>query len=238
MAAKRLATKKISAQKARKPEQTKEVIEAATSLPQQESSKDRLRLTLFGRSIPLIVVIPLLVLILLVGFLITNRQLYLAAIVNGQPITKFELYTTLEKQYGKQALPQIVNEVILRQAAARENITVTQKEIDDKIAEMSKTLPKGMSLDDALKAQGLSRSDLKKIAEVRVLINKLVAKSVTVTDKEVNEYIKDKREQLTATKEAEMKEEAKNLLTQQKTETEFRKWFDEENKKAKVETFL
>lgn len=180
--------------------------------------------------------------IIILGFLLyKNKDLLVVATVNGKPIYSWDLNTQLRSQYGKAALDQMVNEQVLKDEAAKKKITVSQKEIDAKVAEATKTLPKGMTLAEALAQQGMSREQFNKQVEIRVLIDKLMGDKVKVSSKEVDDYIAQNKEILNTQvgeDSAKQRKYAEDTLKQQKSSQEFSKWFEGVKKNAKISTYL
>jgi len=70
--------------------------------------------------------IGLLVVVLVVAAFLL-KGLFIAALVNGQPISRFTVISELEKQSGKQALTSLVNQTLIFQEAKKKNITVSPK---------------------------------------------------------------------------------------------------------------
>src|SRR5690242_8545015 len=60
--------------------------------------------------------------------------------VNGQPVTYGQLVARLLDAQGEVTLEALVNRAIVAQAAAREHVTITNAEIDQRVAEFKKLL--------------------------------------------------------------------------------------------------
>ena len=110
------------------------------------------------------------------------------ATVNGQKITKGELDAKLEQQGGKQALAAMVQQALIFQYAKDHNITVSDKEVDDKLAEISSHFPAGQ-FESMLKAQGMTMDDARKLVRENLLTKKAVDQNIKVTDAQVNDYL-------------------------------------------------
>jgi len=137
------------------------------------------------------------VFILVFLFLFARKNLIVASI-NGQPLTRFEVIKTLEKQGGKQIVDNLVSEILLTQKAEKENIEVTDQEIEAEIKKIEKQLKEqNTDLATALAAQGWTQEDLEKNLEkdreFKLLLDKLFADKTKVTDKEVNKYLEENR---------------------------------------------
>lgn len=97
-------------------------------------------------------------------------------------ITQEELYNSMKEKVGDQALQQLVLEKVLS-----DKYKVTDKELDDKIAEIKEQL--GENFNMFLANNGLKdEKDLKKALKLSMLQEKAAVKDIKVTDKELKEY--------------------------------------------------
>ena len=86
--------------------------------------------------------------------------------------------------------------------------------------------------------QGDTVEDFRHRVELQLLLEKLTAGQVQVSDTEITDYIDKNRASMTATDEAGLREEAKATLTSDKQNTVLRQYFAEIKSKAKVLKFL
>lgn len=184
-------------------------------------------------------VILIIAILLLGAGLYYFRGLFVAAVVNGQPISRLEVVQQTEKQSGKQTLEGLVRNALIEQKAKEKNISVTDKEVSDEIAKLQTNLKKqGQSLDQALATQGMTKEDLQRLIRLDKLVSKMVGKDVKVTDKEVEDYLEKNKANLPDTDEATLKKEVKAQLTQQKTNEKVRTWLADVQKQANVVYFV
>ncbi|MCL4397704.1 SurA N-terminal domain-containing protein [Patescibacteria group bacterium] len=179
-----------------------------------------------------------LLLIVLALLLYRNKGMFVAAMVNNQPIMRLSLDKQLESQYGDATLDEMVGEMLIRQAAAKNKITVTPAEIETKIASIEKTLNGQISLQDALAQQGETVADFRHRVELQLMLEKLTAGKVQVSDQEISDYIDKNRASMTATDEAGLREEAKTDLTNQKQNTILQQYFSSLKSQAKILKFF
>ncbi len=179
-----------------------------------------------------------LVLVVLAAFLFLNKNLIIVGVVNNRPVWRWDLEKRLVGQYGAQSLDQLVSEVLISQAAGDKKISVSKAEVDAKIAEIEKTLQGKISLSDALVQQGMTVEDFHRQVELQLILEKLTAGQVTVSDTEIADYIDKNKSALVATDEAGTKEEAKNVLLNDKQSTVLRQYFTDLRSKAKITKFL
>jgi hypothetical protein len=168
------------------------------------------------------------------------KGLFIVALVNGEPITRIQIVSELEKQGGKQTLSSLVNKTLILQEAKKKNIQVSQKEIDAATKQIEDSLKsQGQNLDTALAMQGMTRQDLEMQLKLRNLVEKLLADKIKVTDKEISDYIEANKSTLpTNLTESEIKKSVGEQLKQQKIASSSQAWLAELTKNAKINYFL
>ena len=133
--------------------------------------------------------------------IITDKNI--VAIVNGQKIPRQELYNLLFDAYGEEALEILIRRTIIYQTAQKEGISVINSEIEQKLktlvnneidasmqayrikdrADFEKELAKnGINL--AHVEEKISKK-MRKQAELEVLTEKIIAKTITITEEEL-----------------------------------------------------
>lgn len=183
--------------------------------------------------------IILIVLFVLIALLWKFRSNFIVAMVNGQPISRWQLDDKLVKRFGDQTLDSIINERLILAAARQKGVFVKSEEIDARSKQIEARLAGKMSLDDALKAQGLTRDDFRQQLEIQISIEKLFDKEATVSSSEIEDYLsKNNQSFKDATDPAQVREEVTNILKQQKVNDLFEKWFADISKNAKITKFL
>jgi parvulin-like peptidyl-prolyl isomerase len=168
------------------------------------------------------------------------KGLFVAALVNGEPITRIQVISELEKQGGKQSLASLVNQALILQEAKKKNIQVSQSEIEASLKQIEDSLKgQGQNLDTALAAQGMTKQDLQEQLKLRNIVEKLLADKIKVTDKEITDYIEKNKDTFpTAMKEDEVKKSVGEQLKQQKMSSVSSAWLQELNKNAKINYFV
>ncbi|MFH1244348.1 MAG: SurA N-terminal domain-containing protein [bacterium] len=160
------------------------------------------------------------------------------SIVNNKLVTRFALWSRLEKTYGTQTLDDLVNEKILDGAIAKAGIKVEQKKIDDQIANLETQFKDAGGLDEALKQRGLTRSDLDKQVKTQLEVEELLADKITISDEEIQQNFSDNEKTLYADKKIEeVKATIITSLKETKLRDAFLSWFAEVKKTAKVKSF-
>jgi len=186
---------------------------------------------------------PILVSVLLVviifgflGFLLKDK--FLVAVVNGKPIFRYELGQRLTSSFGKETLENLIIEKLIQDEARKDKISVAEKEIDEEVAKIGRSLGEGAKIEEVLAFQGISLKDFRQQLKVRLQVNKILENEITVSEEEITQFIKDNSTSLTATGEAEKREEAKAGLKEQKIGEKVQGLINELLTKAKISRFL
>jgi hypothetical protein len=180
----------------------------------------------------------LIVLIAAVGIYFGSKGYLVAATVNGQPIFGWDLESTMMSRYGSQTLDALISERLVAGAAQKSGITVTQKDVDTKIAALMKTLGPNVKLDDLLAYQGVTKDEFENQVKLQLTIEKLLGKDIKISDSDVADYITKNKDTLTATDEAGMQAEAQQALFSQAISQKVQPWFTDLKQKASVVKLL
>ncbi|MCL4390513.1 MAG: SurA N-terminal domain-containing protein [Patescibacteria group bacterium] len=176
--------------------------------------------------------------ILLAVFAWRNKSLLVVATVNGQPVWRWELESRMLSHYGDQTLQEITNENLIKQAAAKKGVTVSSSEIDAKVADIEKSLNGQISINDALAQQGMTMTDFRNQVELQLMLEKLTADQITVTDAQVADYIASNAASLTSTDPASQAAQARQTLISQKQNAAFQSFFSQLQSQAKIVKYL
>ena len=146
------------------------------------------------------------------------RGLFIVAIVNGQIITRWSIDQQLEKQFGKKTLETVLTKKLILQEMQKNNITVTDAEVNAEIKKIEDTLKKQQrTLTEALAEQGLSRADLMDQLKIQKMIEKYFDKDSQVSDKEIDTYIEQNKDSLPQTEDQNaIRDSVRTQLKQQK----------------------
>ena len=165
-----------------------------------------------------------------------NKLLFVGK-VDEVGITKSAWEKHLRLRYGSTAMQELTDIYMVKNELKKAGITVSDTEIDNEIANIEKQLA-GESLEAILKQQGRSLSDFRTDIYMRVGMKKLLSDKVQVTDKEIEDYIKEAGTSLTGKTDEEKNNEAKTYLTDQKLSEEINKWYTDLKTKVKIENYL
>jgi parvulin-like peptidyl-prolyl isomerase len=183
--------------------------------------------------------LPLIVLVS-VAIIYLGKGLLVAAVVNGQPITRIGLIRELEKQGGAKTLDSLITKTLIMQEIKKQKVVVSQQEVDDEIKNIEQSLSsQGQNLDVALAAQGMTRKELNEQVLLQKQMEKIVGQNISVSEDEITKFITDNKDAFPeGSTEAQMKQTAKEQLTQQKLNDKLQAWLDELHAKAKILRFV
>lgn len=177
------------------------------------------------------------VILLIVILLVYKKELVIAAMVDGKPISNIELQLKLNQQFRAQVLDQMVTEKIIMDEAAKNNAVPTEADIDKKIADIETQVGGAKALDSLLSQQNQTRASIRDQIKLPLAMEKLYAKEATVSAAEVENFITTNKDYLKATDSASQALEAENILKQQKLSQISAQKFQELKQKAKIQIF-
>jgi len=195
-----------------------------------------------GLSLILLVKLLLVIAVGVVVFLLVqkNKSLFIVGTVNKSPITRWELNSKMAEKYATQTFEEIVSERLLAENLKKNNIVVTDKEVQDELAkikaqyggeEQFKTAIAQFGMTEAKALQSIKQSiGLKKLIEA---LNK-----IEITDDAIAKYFTDNASSYTGKKLEDVKAEIKDTLLQQEIYTKSQEWYTQIRKDAKVSSFL
>lgn len=185
----------------------------------------------------LVVIVALFV---LGGLLYLKRSWFIAAVVDGRPITRIALDRELEKQGGKQTLDDLVTKELIAGEAKKAGVTVSNDEIQAEINKISDQLKsQGSTLDAALSMQGTTIATLEENIKIQKTVESLLKDKLVVSDADVKAYFDQNKESYGKDpKFDDLKDQIKSQLSQQKLTTEFKSWMDKLKSESGVTYFV
>ncbi|HEV2339544.1 MAG TPA: SurA N-terminal domain-containing protein [Patescibacteria group bacterium] len=186
------------------------------------------------------VLIGLAVILAIVATLYALKGWFIVAMVNGKPITRYTLDQRLEQQSGKQVLNGMITQMLIEQYASGKHVTVSQSEIDSTVNQLNKSLAaQGQTLDSALTAQGMTKSEFLEQVRLQKLVQKILGSSVTVSDKEVSDYIAQHKSSFDPSmKPQDIKNQVRSQLQQQKLSNQAQALVTRLQSQAKISYFV
>ena len=191
-----------------------------------------------ARSFPFVKTAVAVVIVGLIAFVYFNKGLFVAAVVNGRPIFRWQLNSVMRVRYGTQTLDSMVSQSLIDEEARKAGVTIVPSDVVKKEADLVKSLGANVSLDDVLKYQGMTKADFEDQLRLQLTVEKLLGKDITITDADITSYIASNQATLTATDEAGLKEEARQAIFSQQMNAKLQTWFAGIKSKASILNFL
>lgn len=152
------------------------------------------------------------------------------AAVNGQNISKEELYQAMEKQVGKQSLDNLITAKLIEQQAIKANVTVSDKDISDEVEKILKSFPSEEQFNSMLAQYNMTLVDLKDQLKTQLQIKKIFDPKIKITDEEMKKYFTDNKDKYSVPEQVRAshilvntKEEADQILGELKNGADFTK---------------
>jgi foldase protein PrsA len=120
--------------------------------------------------------------------------------VNGEVITKDDLYEILVEQNGEQALEVLITEKIIELEAAKEKIEVSDEEIEDTMADIISQYGNEDGFKQALESYGYTVEDVRKDIEMNIKVEKLLEPQIEISEEEMKSFFEENK-QMFATEE-------------------------------------
>lgn len=180
--------------------------------------------------------IPLIVVLALATLAFLYYRFGVVATVNGRPISRLAYLQNLVKLDQKQTLKQMANEALIYQEASKQGIEIEKSLIDTEIASIeAKIVEQGQTLEAALGAEGMTKSDLEDQIRIQKIAEKLAKPNLEITQAQIDEYLTKNKSYLptTYTKE-QLQELAKTQLATEIKNAAVNTWFTEIQKNAKI----
>jgi foldase protein PrsA len=120
--------------------------------------------------------------------------------VNGAPIRQSEVMERLWKRYGPATLEEMVDELLLRQAAAALKIKADPAEVNRKLARIKEQFGDSASFEKQLAEAGTTLEKLKADISEQLVLSRLVIdlRKISVKDEEVKKAFDTHKEKLAA----------------------------------------
>lgn len=126
------------------------------------------------------------------------RDLFVAATVNGEPITRWSVVTTAEESAGPQVLDNLISQKIIEQEAKERGITATNEDLEEAYQELSQDLEtQGVSIENLMNENNVSREEVYENLRPQVLQEKLIeSEGIAITDEEVDSFLQENEDLL------------------------------------------
>lgn len=167
------------------------------------------------------------------------RGVFIAATVNGSPISRLAVIRELEKSSGKNVLDDMITRKLVDDEAKKKNVVIGEDEIAVEIKSVEEEIQaQGGTLDEVLTSQNLTRDDLKRQIIVKKQLEKILGDKLQVSDEEAQKFIAENEITVPVGQEVAYNEQARAQLKQQKLNTEAMALVESLKKESKINYFV
>lgn len=176
-----------------------------------------------------------LIVLAIIGVLFTVSRFWIIAWVDNKPITKFELYSLLEKRDEGKTTEELIVERLLLSEGQKQRQSVSDAEVEAEVKKIEEQQGGADQLNQILSAQKLSRADFLKLVELQLLKQKLFGGGVNISEDDVKKYIDENKASLPAnildnpqsSEAAQLRDSVKEQLKQLKINDNFNNWLNQ-----------
>ncbi|WP_139995883.1 peptidyl-prolyl cis-trans isomerase [Kurthia sp. Dielmo] len=124
--------------------------------------------------------------------LIGNSNNYVAK-VGDTKITTTELNEAMQKQYGSTVVQTLITNSVIEQEAKKQDVTVTQKEIDAEVKTQATQYGGTEGLESALESSNMTMNDFEESVKTYIQTQKLMEPTLEITDAKLKAYFKENK---------------------------------------------
>jgi hypothetical protein len=195
------------------------------------TKKRKLDLTKYRKPATIVVIV-----LALLGAAYHFRGIFIAAVVDGSPISRLSVIRELEKQAGQQALDRLVTKKLVEAEVLRKNIIINPADVDEEIGKIEgQVKSQGGTLGEALAQQGMTEADLREQLSLQKQLEKILGDKIKVADEDVARYMEKGGGMTPAGMDGEdFKNQIREQLKGQKFNDEVGKWIAATKAKASI----
>ncbi|MGB9840808.1 foldase protein PrsA [Thermovenabulum sp.] len=148
---------------------------------------------LFLKKAAIILIIATLIIGLIAGC--SEKKSEAVAKVNGEAISKDELYDLMVKTIGEEALDYLISQKIIDLEAKKQNITVTEEDINKELEKIYEAYGGETAFKQNLAMGGYSFEEYKKNLAMSIKTKKLIAPRINITEEEMKSYFNEHKDE-------------------------------------------
>ncbi|WP_226669526.1 peptidylprolyl isomerase [Metabacillus litoralis] len=147
-----------------------------------------------------VAILAILLILVVALFVYMTTRSELVAKIGDNSVTKDDLYTFFVEQNGEAAVDSMITKNLIEQEVEKENITVTQKEVDTEVNEIIASYGGEETFNQTLATSGLTIEDVKGDIKTNLQIEKLLKSRIEITDEEIKTYFDENKQSFAKTK--------------------------------------
>ncbi|MFZ2187596.1 MAG: hypothetical protein WAV46_03185 [Candidatus Moraniibacteriota bacterium] len=179
------------------------------------------------------------VFVVVLGVVYYYKGVFIAATINGSPVSRLSVVRELEKKSGKEVLDTIITKKLIADEVKKAGVVIKSEDIDADMQKIeAQVVAQGMTLETALAGQGMTVDDLREQIRINKELEQILADKLVVSDDEINQYLSaNKTLTPKGTNSEDMKAQVREQLKGQKFNTEAAKWVSDLKASAKIDYF-
>lgn len=135
-------------------------------------------------------IVVLVVFVILLGVAYYFKGVFVAATVNGNPISRLSVVSELEKKAGKNILDTMITKKLIENEVKKQGVVVKSEDVDAEIKKVeAQIIAQGGTLEQALAGQGMTAADLREQIMINKELEQILGDKIAVSDEEVNQYL-------------------------------------------------
>lgn len=117
------------------------------------------------------------------------------AVVNGEPISRDELYAEMYTQMGQQTLQELITRTLILQEGRAQGVEISDADVKARLDEVIESgFASREEFEGALAAYGLEQKDLEQQMRIQLTVEAVLAKQIELDEDEVKAYFEADRE--------------------------------------------
>ncbi|MBI2120623.1 MAG: SurA N-terminal domain-containing protein [Parcubacteria group bacterium] len=213
--------------------ESKEVTSVSAHEPVEQGS------TQSSKGVSVKTALVLAVIIILGALAFYYKGVFVAATVNGSPVSRLSVITELERSSGKATLDTIITKKLLIDEAKKQGIAVTDEDVTLEIQKIEEQIKaQGGTLDEVLLSQGMNREAMKEQITLQKKLEKLLADKIQVTDEEIAALFTDNKVTVPKGEEEKYKEQAREQIRGQKLNDAAATFIDSLKSQSSIKYFV
>lgn len=138
---------------------------------------------------------------------------FIAATVDGSPISRLSVIRELERQGGETVLNALIADKLIDAEATKKGVVLSDQELNEEIDKLRTGITDmGGSFEEALAERGFTEESLRRNIATQLKIRKLLADVISVTEEEIDSYITESGIEIPEGNEAELREQVRTEL--------------------------
>lgn len=176
---------------------------------------------------------------LIILFALYRMEVIAIAFINGQPISFTDIVKVYNSKDNENIIDKLIAEKLIEYEARKRNIQVKSEEISKEIALIEKdAIVNGITLAQLLKDSHKSSEDLEKEVRLRIIIYKILSENIELSEREIDNYVKENPELYKNLGEEETREKVRKLLIDAKVDEEYKTWIQEARASSDIRYFI